>query len=77
MAIYPIGFAIMLSSSIYVLNAELLPTLTEISPPENWTGALGFLYGISVYFSGMGDNRHRRHRFNYLDGLVTPALASP
>lgn len=54
MAIYPIGFAIMLSSSIYVLNAELLPTLTEISPPENWTGALGFLYGISVYFSEYG-----------------------
>ncbi|HBC7435638.1 TPA: type II secretion system F family protein [Enterobacter bugandensis] len=54
MAIYPIGFAIMLSSSIYVLNTELLATLTEISPPESWTGALGFLYGISVFFGEYG-----------------------
>lgn len=54
MAIYPIGFAIMLSSSIYVLNTELLATLTEISPPESWTGALGFLYAISVFFGEYG-----------------------
>lgn len=54
MAIYPIGFAILMSSSLFILNTELLPTLTELSPPENWTGALGFLYGVSVFFSDYG-----------------------
>lgn len=54
MAIYPVGFAILMTSTLYVLNTQLLPTLTQISPPETWTGALGFLYGLSTYFSEYG-----------------------
>ncbi|MBZ3802751.1 type II secretion system F family protein [Leclercia adecarboxylata] len=54
MAIYPVGFAILMVSTLYVLNTELLPTLLEISPPESWTGALGLLYGISEFFREYG-----------------------
>lgn len=54
MVIYPIGFAILMTNTLYVLNTQLLPTLTEISPPETWTGALGFLYGLSTFFSEHG-----------------------
>lgn len=54
MAIYPVGLIILMVSTLYVLNAELMPTLQEISPPETWTGALGFLYAVSVFFSDYG-----------------------
>lgn len=54
MAIYPAGFILLLATTLYVLNTELLPTLLEISPPETWTGALGFLYGVSESVSHYG-----------------------
>jgi len=54
MAIYPAGFVILMVSTLYVLNTELLPTLLEISEPETWTGALGFLYAVSEFFSDYG-----------------------
>ncbi|MCE6966337.1 type II secretion system F family protein [Enterobacter sp. MW07] len=54
MAIYPVGFVLLMTTTLYVLNTELLPTLVAISPPETWTGALGFLYGVSEFFSDYG-----------------------
>lgn len=55
MAIYPIGFAIMLSSSIYVLNAELLPHADRNQPARELDrGARVFFTGSPVYFSEYG-----------------------
>lgn len=54
MAIYPVGFVILMSSTLFVLKNELIPALLWISPPENWTGALGFLYGVSQFVDEYG-----------------------
>lgn len=54
MAIYPAGFILLMTTTLYVLNTELLPVLLEISPPETWSGALGFLYAVSEFVSHYG-----------------------
>lgn len=54
MSIYPLGLTIMLSSTLFILNTQVVPSLLWISPPENWTGALGFLYGLSQFISHYG-----------------------
>ncbi|HDK2180646.1 TPA: type II secretion system F family protein, partial [Escherichia coli] len=54
MAIYPVGLLIMMTGTLYVLNAELIPVLSKISSPDSWSGALGFLYGLSVFVDNYG-----------------------
>lgn len=54
MSIYPFALVLMMAGIIYVLNFELIPVLSKMSPPENWTGALGFLYGISEFITHYG-----------------------
>ncbi len=54
MAIYPVGLLIMMTGTLYVLNTELIPELSKISSPDSWSGALGFLYGLSVFVDNYG-----------------------
>lgn len=54
MSIYPCGLVILLSSTLYVLNTQLIPSLRWMSNPDSWTGALGFLYSISLFIQGNG-----------------------
>ncbi len=54
MAIYPVGLLIMMMGTLYVLNTELIPVLSKISAPDSWSGALGFLYGLSVFVDNYG-----------------------
>nr|WP_250377034.1 hypothetical protein [Escherichia coli] len=48
MAIYPVGLLIMMTGTLYFL-IELIPVLSKISSPDSWSGALGFLYGLSLF----------------------------
>ncbi|EPK3138356.1 type II secretion system F family protein [Enterobacter kobei] len=54
MSIYPLALVVMLAGTVWVLNEELVPSLSEIIPPEQWTGALGFLYNFSVAVNEYG-----------------------
>ncbi len=54
MSIYPLGLIVMLSGTLYVLNDQLIPLLVQVSPPEQWTGALGFIYDLSLFISHYG-----------------------
>ncbi len=54
MAIYPVGLLIMMTGTLYVLNTELIPVLSKISSPDSWSGALGFLYGLSLFVDNYG-----------------------
>lgn len=54
MSIYPVALVFMMAGIIYVLNFELIPVLSKMSPPEKWTGALGFLYGVSEFVTHYG-----------------------
>ncbi|ECM9892674.1 pilus assembly protein PilR [Salmonella enterica subsp. enterica serovar Montevideo] len=54
MAIYPAALLIMMGGTLYVLNTELIPVLSKISPPDSWSGALGFLYGLSGFIDNYG-----------------------
>lgn len=54
MSIYPLGFALMMSSTLYVLNSEVIPALLWMGSPENWTGALGFMYALSQLINEYG-----------------------
>lgn len=54
MSIYPLGLIAMLSGMLSVLNGQLIPLLIQVSPPEKWTGALGFIYSVSVFISLYG-----------------------
>ncbi|EBQ7010862.1 type II secretion system F family protein, partial [Salmonella enterica] len=45
---------IMMTGTLYVLNTELIPVLSKISSPDSWSGALGFLYGLSVFVDNYG-----------------------
>jgi len=53
-SVYPLGLISMLAGTLYVLNAQLMPLLTQISQPENWSGALGFIYDTSRFISHYG-----------------------
>ncbi|MBY6260024.1 type II secretion system F family protein [Phytobacter diazotrophicus] len=54
MSIYPLGFSLMMSSTLYVLNTEVIPALLWMGSPENWTGALGFMYALSQLINKYG-----------------------
>ncbi|KAB3088190.1 pilus assembly protein PilR [Escherichia coli] len=54
MAIYPVGLLIMMTGTLYVLHTKLIPVLSKISSPDSWSGALGFLYGLSVFVDNYG-----------------------
>lgn len=54
MSIYPLGLVFMLFSTLYVLDVQLIPTLSLIVPPERWTGALGFIYHLSLIIREYG-----------------------
>lgn len=54
MAIYPVALLIMMVGTLYVLNTELIPTLSRISSPDTWSGALGFLNDLSVFVDNYG-----------------------
>lgn len=54
MSIYPLGLIAMLSGTLYVLNEQLIPLLAQISSPDQWTGALGFIYDVSLFITSYG-----------------------
>lgn len=54
MSIYPLGLIAMLSGTLFVLNNQLIPLLVQISTPDKWTGALGFIYDVSLFLSHFG-----------------------
>lgn len=74
MAIYPAALLIMMTGTLYVLNTELIPVLSKISPPESWSGALGFLYGLSVFVDNYG--AICAILFAVIAGLITWSLAN-
>ncbi|MEI7307110.1 type II secretion system F family protein [Pectobacterium atrosepticum] len=54
MAIYPIALIFMTIGTLYILNTQLIPVLSQMSPPENWTGILRSLYEFSIFLDDYG-----------------------
>lgn len=54
MAIYPMGCIAMLGGTLSVIQMQLIPTLAGMSDPDSWTGVLGGLNGLLIFFSEHG-----------------------
>ncbi|EMB9974153.1 type II secretion system F family protein [Salmonella enterica] len=54
MAIYPLGCIAMLGGTLGVIQTQLIPTLAGMSDPDDWTGVLGGLNGLLIFFSEHG-----------------------
>lgn len=54
MAIYPLGCIAMLGGTLGVIQMELIPTLAGMSDPQTWTGVLGSLHGLLIFFAEHG-----------------------
>ncbi|MJZ42581.1 pilus assembly protein PilR [Salmonella enterica subsp. enterica] len=54
MAIYPLGCMAMLGGTLGVIQTQLIPTLAGMSDPQTWTGVLGGLNGLLIFFSAHG-----------------------
>ncbi|ENT9473748.1 type II secretion system F family protein [Salmonella enterica] len=50
MAIYPLGCIAMLGGTLGVIQTQLIPTLAGMSDPDDWTGVLGGLNGLLIFF---------------------------
>jgi len=54
MAIYPVGCIAMLAGTLFVIKEQLIPTLSGMSDPQEWTGVLGGLHATLRFFSEYG-----------------------
>ncbi|HDC1790839.1 TPA: type II secretion system F family protein [Salmonella enterica] len=54
MAIYPLGCVAMLTGTLMVIKMQLIPTLTGMSDPQSWSGALGMLNDALHFFTEQG-----------------------
>ncbi|EBT9372593.1 pilus assembly protein PilR [Salmonella enterica subsp. enterica serovar Sandiego] len=54
MSIYPLGCALMLLGTLLAIKTELIPTLAGMSDPQSWSGALGMLNDVLLFFSEHG-----------------------
>ncbi len=54
MAVYPLGCIAMLGGTLGVIQTQLIPTLAGMSDPQTWTGVLGSLNGLLIFFTEHG-----------------------
>ncbi|WP_431022229.1 Pilus assembly protein PilR [Erwinia rhapontici] len=53
-SVYPVLLLALGSGLLSVNNRLIIPTLSKLSPPESWTGALGFMNQVSEFTSAWG-----------------------
>ncbi|MDR3430724.1 MAG: type II secretion system F family protein [Rouxiella aceris] len=53
-SVYPTLLVALGAGLLTVNNRLLIPTLSKLSPPESWTGALGFMNQVSAFTSSYG-----------------------
>jgi len=53
-SVYPVLLLSLGGGLLTVNNRLLIPTLSKLSPPESWTGSLGFMNQVSVFTTAYG-----------------------
>lgn len=53
-SVYPILLLSLGAGLLTVNNRVLIPTLSKLSPPESWTGSLGFMNEVSTFTTAYG-----------------------
>ncbi|EXU75293.1 type II secretion system F family protein [Erwinia mallotivora] len=53
-SVYPVALALLSAGLLSANNQALVPTLSKISDPERWTGALGIMNGVAHWSSDWG-----------------------
>lgn len=54
MAVYPLGCAVMLTSTLVIINEQLIPTMSEMADPASWTGMLGLMNTVLTWVKSHG-----------------------
>lgn len=54
MSIYPLGLAVMLTGTLFVVNEKLIPVLSRMSATESWDGVLGALWKLTRFLDQWG-----------------------
>jgi type II secretory pathway component PulF len=53
-SIYPVVLLVMLCVLLHIVASDLVPKLSAVSKPENWTGSAYFLYLIGTFVNKYG-----------------------